>query len=156
MVTLVDEWGHPPTANQPGIQILAGDLISARSCPPLPPEFAPHDLQRRPIGENRRQRRTLDPVREVGERRGCRIHERGRAGVREGFRIELSGVGKAVVRAELIVQLRGVVPKGRVHGFRLARCGGEVARRPVVRIQVAERIKPPELIVNERAAGIGV
>ena len=156
MVAAVDERVVASAAYELRIEILPCDLVGAGSRPPSPAELAPLHFERRSVGENRGEAGALNPVREIGQRRRRRIDECRRSRVRERFAVVLRRIGQRVTRVEAEVQLGGVIPQRRVHGLGLPGLGVVVAGRPVVGVEIAEGVEPPEPVAHDRAADVGV
>src|SRR5256885_2232572 len=111
-MTAVDEWRWPPTADLPRILVLLGDRGVAGPAPPLPSKFAPLNVQRCSLRQNRIPRDPLNPVGEIHQRCRVRTDKSGTAGVGLDLRVVLSRISQAVLRVELIIQLQGLVAKG--------------------------------------------
>jgi hypothetical protein len=61
-----------------------------------------------------------------------------------------------VTRVESVVQLGSVIAQRREHGLGQPGLGVVVAGRPVVGVEIAEGIEPPEFVAHDRAADISV
>ena len=156
VMAAVDERRIPSAAYELRVEIHPRDLVGARPRPPFPSELTPLHLERGSVGEDRRERRSLNPVREVGERRRRRIHKRRGSRVGQGLGVVLRRIGQRVVRVDAVVQLGGVVPQRREHRLGQPGVGVVVAGCPVVGVQVAEGIEPPEFVAHQRAADVRV
>src|SRR5439155_26145028 len=111
-MTVIDEWRWPPTADLPRILVLLADRGVAGPTPPLPSKFAPLNVQRCSLRQNRVPRDPLNPIGEIHQRGRVRTDKSGTAGVRLDLRVVLSRIRQAVLRIDLIIQLQDLVAKG--------------------------------------------